>query len=204
MTLKSRAQAHPGPFHQPAGTDPQRSAKLARLNYFNGRLLSASDLTREQDYHLHARWRHNRLLHGQGIVTGLQVSVGDAAGGSTVTIQPGFAIDPLGREVVLGEPVSGNLPATGAVLILVRYLEQASGSMPTPAGHGDPADSAMPDLIEEGAEVLLEAEGASTEQSGEGTAGSEGGAGNAVPLARLYHSRGKWRLDHHFRVPRSS
>lgn len=180
--------------------DLQATDTLARLNYFNGRLLSASDLTREQDYHLHARWRHNRLLHGQGIVTGLQVSLEEGTGGPTVHIQPGVAIDPLGREVVLGDPFSGSLPATGAVQVLLRYLEQARGSLPLPTGFGDGSEAALPDLIEEAAEVLLLPEVASTEHPGQ----TAGGEGSPVPLARLYYSRGKWRLDHRFRAHRSS
>jgi hypothetical protein len=55
--------------------------------------------------------RHNRLLHGYGIVCGLAVRCGEAApeGGQPlrrfVTLQPGSAIDPDGYDLEVREPV---------------------------------------------------------------------------------------------------
>ena len=49
--------------------------ELTRLRYFHGRGLSALDLRREQAYHLERHRLHNRLLHGWGIVCGLDVEV---------------------------------------------------------------------------------------------------------------------------------
>jgi hypothetical protein len=41
-----------------------------RMGFFDGRLRSAEHLTVEQDYVLGRLRRHNRLLHGCGVVQG--------------------------------------------------------------------------------------------------------------------------------------
>src|SRR5580765_8856337 len=48
---------------------------LQRPNYFTGRLLTAADLTSEQEYHRRMHRYHNLHLHGVGVVHGLKVSV---------------------------------------------------------------------------------------------------------------------------------
>ncbi|MDQ1486203.1 MAG: hypothetical protein QOJ62_1896 [Actinomycetota bacterium] len=83
----------------------------ARVNFFDGQLLSADDFRTDQDYHRRMRYLHNRLLHGWGIVEGYEVE--DAAGG--VVVGSGVAIDPLGRELVLPEPARIDLPPEAAV-----------------------------------------------------------------------------------------
>jgi hypothetical protein len=71
-----------------------------RPRYFSGRLLTAEDFEAEQSYHLEARRRDNRHLHGWGVVSGLGVT----AGGGGVVVEPGLAIDGLGRAIVIPEP----------------------------------------------------------------------------------------------------
>ncbi|MCU1656713.1 MAG: hypothetical protein JWO57_1369 [Pseudonocardiales bacterium] len=82
-----------------------------RVNYFDGQLLSADDFRTEQHYHRSMRYLHNRMLHGSGIVDGLDV---EDAGGA-VLVRPGVAIDALGRELVLPESVHIDLPPEAAV-----------------------------------------------------------------------------------------
>src|SRR4030095_8648163 len=55
-------------------------APISRPNYFSGRLLDAATLAAEQDYQREMRRRHNRALHGYGVVSGLDVDI-DASGG---------------------------------------------------------------------------------------------------------------------------
>ncbi len=71
-----------------------------RVHFFERQFLRAQDFVDEQDYHLDRRHRHNRALHGAGIVEGLIV---DRKAGSPeeVTVLTGWAIDPEGREIVL-------------------------------------------------------------------------------------------------------
>ena len=67
-----------------------------RVHFYHGMLLTAEDLAAEQDYHREMRYLHNRL-HGFGIASGLDVGVSRGK----VRVEPGLAIDPCGREIVL-------------------------------------------------------------------------------------------------------
>lgn len=73
-----------------------------RVNYREGMLLTASDIEADQEYHRRMRHLHNRLLHGYGTVDGLDVAVD----GAQVHVSPGFAIDQLGREIIVTERLS--------------------------------------------------------------------------------------------------
>jgi hypothetical protein len=106
-----------------------------RNRYFTGRLLDAEDLNQEQEYLLEKARRHNRLLHGWGVVDGLGVEQGP--GKNRVTIGPGYALDPHGEEIVVDQPVTVDLSARlrGKRLhVAVRYDERPSGPAPAPAG----------------------------------------------------------------------
>lgn len=97
---------------------------LKRITYFNGQRLTAGDLTDAQVSTREMRWLHNRSLHGWGIATGLQVSgsVGDRA----VTVSPGYGIDCLGREIILGSPATVATPASFARGAEVQFYLVAS------------------------------------------------------------------------------
>ena len=73
--------------------------QLERPHFFTGRLLTAADLQDDQDYFRAKSRLHNRLLHGWGVVTGLEVS--ESAG--MLTISAGLALDCAGNELVLAE-----------------------------------------------------------------------------------------------------
>jgi hypothetical protein len=99
---------------------------LERPRYFAGRLLTPEDLADEQDYFRERLRRHNRLLHGWGIVSGLEV---EPAGSCTVTISPGYALDPSGEEIVVPEPTRHDVCKAGLVegatgYLAVRYAEE--------------------------------------------------------------------------------
>jgi hypothetical protein len=72
---------------------------LERLQFFNGQRLSAPDLQALEVLNRELRWLHNQSLHQPGIGSGYAV-VGQK-GDREVTIAPGYAIDALGREIVL-------------------------------------------------------------------------------------------------------
>lgn len=72
---------------------------VERLTFFNGQQLVADDLQGLEALDREMRWLHNRSLHQPGIGNGFAVS--GAQGDREVTIQPGYAVDALGREVVL-------------------------------------------------------------------------------------------------------
>jgi hypothetical protein len=74
---------------------------LERLQFFNGQRLFADDLTALEAFHRELRWLHNQSLHQPGV--GYGFAVAGAKGDREVTIQPGYALDDLGREIVLTE-----------------------------------------------------------------------------------------------------
>ena len=63
---------------------------LQRVNYAHGQLLGVDDFRAEQDYVRRRLSRHNRLLHGVGIVCGLDVTVERDDDGSRVVDRAGF------------------------------------------------------------------------------------------------------------------
>ena len=69
-----------------------------RNNYYYGKLLTSKDFQNEQDYINNKRRLINRVLHGVGIVYGLDVV---AADDSSIILQSGMALDAAGREIVV-------------------------------------------------------------------------------------------------------
>jgi DNA-binding beta-propeller fold protein YncE len=77
--------------------------QLARNRYFTGKLLVERDFTDEQRYFLGKHRRHNQRLHGWGVVCGLRVKQhpNPACRSQYVIIEPGYAVDCCGREIVI-------------------------------------------------------------------------------------------------------
>ncbi|MCQ8119501.1 hypothetical protein [Methylomonas rosea] len=87
---------------QVADIDP----RLTRSHYFDGRLLTAEDLTRDQVY-LDQRLRELGRVLGSGIVAGLALSFDRFTG--LLTLEPGLAMTPAGRVLELGSRLIVNL-----------------------------------------------------------------------------------------------
>jgi hypothetical protein len=144
-----------------------------RTRFFTGRMLTAGDLSDEQDYHLATHRRHLRTLHGSGIVHGLRVEA-DAAGGA-ITIEPGIAIDAHGREIHLGGRAVLSIPAESAppAWIVLEYAERPID--PVPAATDGTMEASR---IEEGCRVVVAPS-----------------CGDGVSLARVIRDGGVWRVD---------
>ncbi|MEJ1961441.1 MAG: hypothetical protein WDO56_07815 [Gammaproteobacteria bacterium] len=135
------------------------ASNLERMRYFPRQLLTADDMRTEQEYFREKQRRHNRFLHGWGVVCGLQVVADPQAGVSAVQVCPGYALGPFGDEIYVAEPVrfdlaqcmaaSANRCVPGAVtdppavgetrdlIVGIRYAECPSRPMRTlPAGCG--------------------------------------------------------------------
>jgi hypothetical protein len=82
---------------------------LQRPSFFDGQRLLAADLNRTQSFHRELRWLHNRSLHNWGIAFGYEVT--GKRKQRTVTIQPGYALDCQGRELILAERQEMAIPA---------------------------------------------------------------------------------------------
>jgi hypothetical protein len=83
--------------------------ELERVVFFQGELLTADDLITLDSNNRELRWLHNRSLHNWGIGFGLDVQ--GAAGDTFVTVNAGYAIDSMGREIILSNPVQVPIPA---------------------------------------------------------------------------------------------
>lgn len=81
---------------------------LERTLFFNGQRLVAADLQDLETFDREMRWLHNMSLHQPGIGSGYAVS--GKKGDRQVTISPGYAIDALGREIILTMPVTEQVP----------------------------------------------------------------------------------------------
>jgi hypothetical protein len=122
------------------------TGKLLRSRYFPRQLVTASDLTTDQTY-FRELWRfHNRLLHGCGVVCGLEVLPGSADSEPSVIVTSGYALSPQGDGILVPEdqtiPIAK--PSAEACLDLepaqvrqnvyylaIRYQENGVKLMPT-------------------------------------------------------------------------
>ena len=80
---------------------------LERPRYFARQLITPAELNLEAEYFAERIRRHNRMLHGWGVVCGAQVCRVRAAEGVgaepwKVRVRPGFAIDGHGNEISIG------------------------------------------------------------------------------------------------------
>jgi hypothetical protein len=74
---------------------------LERVRYFPRQLLMADDMRAEQEYFRERARRHNRYLHGWGVVCGCTVEVVEDAKSPTVRVCPGYAVGPQGDEICI-------------------------------------------------------------------------------------------------------
>ena len=74
------------------------SRDLSRVRYTPRQFLGATDFSDEQGHHVGMRRRHNIAHHTWGIVHGLELVVEEE---DDLFVQPGFAVDGFGRELVL-------------------------------------------------------------------------------------------------------
>jgi hypothetical protein len=87
---------------------------LERVKFFNRQLLTADDMVTDQDYFRQKLRRHNRFLHGWGVVCGLEVTAVPTTDLPwRVKIDSGYALGPFGDEIYVAEPVYLNLARCG-------------------------------------------------------------------------------------------
>ena len=73
-----------------------------RARYFHGMLMTDRDFTEEQRYHVEKRKLLNRMLHGSGVVCGLEIKP-TICSSSKIVINPGLALDCNGNEIYVQE-----------------------------------------------------------------------------------------------------
>jgi hypothetical protein len=103
-----------------------------RINFFKGFLTTEKDWNDAERYHIDKRRLHNRMMHSAGIVYGfagdLRVTA-RARGDLSVEVQPGYAIDGMGNDLMIHDATIRNinleefkLPQT--IYIVLRYYEE--------------------------------------------------------------------------------
>jgi hypothetical protein len=98
---------------------------LERVRFFPRQLITPDDLTQDQEYFRSKMRRHNRLLHGWGVVCGAGVTTGE--GPSELAVQTGYILGPWGDEIVIEAPVTIDVCKEGL-----------DGNAATCAGGSDP------------------------------------------------------------------
>ena len=153
---------------------------VTRNHFYAGKLLAAEDFEQEQSYHRTKHRRHNRLLHGVGIVSGLAVSVEPRSDGgdASVVVSPGVAIAPDGEELVVCERATLDMCA-GKSLCYVTVA-----------------------LIERPANPTADGEASRTQETAEVAVLEDVPAGH-LPIARLLGDGGAWLVDTAFEAVRS-
>src|SRR5258708_4872421 len=148
------------PARGPAGA-------LKRPLYQPEHYLAYSDLCAEQQYLRQRLRRHNRYLHGWGVICGLWVAPGrDPRRPWEVLVCPGYALGPYGDEIFVGRRVSVDicdwtwlrpiiLQRTSPVAyVAIRYAEYAVRPVPAnPAACGCHDPVYVPSRISDGFKV---------------------------------------------------
>ena len=133
-----------------------------RNNYFFGKLMTVRDFESEQNYFNSKRRLNNKMMGGSGIVSGLDVILVD---NKTFSLEPGMALDYMGREIVVSEPYIRRLnvikgfeenKGKGIVYLCLGYKEDLKETTFSVAGSGKSSGvSEEFNRISEGYELFL-------------------------------------------------
>jgi hypothetical protein len=133
--------------------DPCGEPRAPKRNrYFTGKVLGARDLQDEQTYFLEKEILHARYLHGYGVVCGLRVRPTEPPQRWRLVVEPGLALDPCGREIVVPQAVEygfGRLEQRGPIYLVIEYCEVEADPMPVPGPPEGPQDSIEASRVEE-------------------------------------------------------
>jgi hypothetical protein len=167
---------------------------LERPRFFTGKLLTTEDLALEQQYFREKLRRHNRSLHGFGIVSGLKVTTDSGK----IAVDAGMALDCQGNEVVIGTTQLLSPPASNDnwrhAYVNIRYTEESTDPVATQG-------VVQASMIKESFEIVV-----GQENYNRGHRHLRGrwfacGAPHALTIAKLKHSSQGWRVDRRYRPP---
>jgi hypothetical protein len=170
---------------------------LKRNRFFTGKFLTAEDLALEQEYFREKLKRHNRYLHGFGVVVGLEVS----RRGSAVVISPGLAIDCQGNEIVVPEPLEQSVPSPGlgsTIFLSISYMERQTDPVPVALPNGSEMENSR---IEESALAVFEKGNANQGHRHLKGRWRACGESHGLTIAKLRFSSGQWRIDRRRHAP---
>lgn len=172
-------------------------SSLERPRFFSGRLLTAADLALEQQYFREKLKRHNRSLHGFGIVSGLKVNVNSGQ----IIVNPGLALDCEGNEIVIREAQSIQPEALTATTegrrtayVNIRYVEE-SCNLVLVSGVEEAS------TVKEGFEIDLLQQNHNRDHRHAHARWLTCGKPHALTIAKLKHSVQGWRVDRRYQAP---
>ncbi len=167
---------------------------IKRPHFFSGKLLNCGrSQPNEQQYEIGKSKRHNRYLHGFGIVTGLEV----AAKSGRIVISPGLALDCEGNEILVEttQVIEPPKPCEWRTAFLnVRFVELETDPLP---GSGKEQHAA----IIEGFEFAFAEENCNRGHRHLRARWLGCGQPHALTIAKLRNSAGGWRVDRGYRAP---
>ena len=174
------------------------SPSLKRSRFFSGKLLTLEDLALEQQYLREKLKRHNRSLHGFGIVSGLKVTVNSRQ----IVVEPGLALDCEGNELVIEtaqsvvHPLTTGEPHTAFVNVrfVAECIDLASTVRPAEA-------SDLTANLTEAFELAVEQENCNRGHRHLRARWLTCGQPHALTIAKLRHSAQGWRVDRGYRAP---
>jgi hypothetical protein len=152
--------------------------------------MTVQDFTAEQEYHVGKNWLQNRLIFGAGVVMGLECSIERGR----LAIQPGVAMDCLGREIVVTERQRIDVPEEPEELIVSLFYEERKVAFVPAIQGGDLAQEIEATMIEEGFKVVFGDESSTADHVRRGKRWKACGEDHPVPLARLRRMRGGLRV----------
>jgi len=167
---------------------------LERPRFFSSKLLRTEDLALEQQYFREKLSRHNRSLHGFGIVSGLKVTTDSGR----IAVDAGMALDCQGNEVVIGTTQLLSPPASSDnwrhAYVNIRYTEDSTDSVTTPG-------VAQASKIKESFEIVVVEENCNRGHRHLRARWLACGEPHALTIAKLKHSSQGWRVDRRYRPP---
>lgn len=167
-----------------------------RNNFFAGKVLTAEDLELEQDYFREKLKLHNRVLHGFGVVSGLDVS----ERGGKLIVKPGLAIDCEGNEILLVAPRVESLPESNSgmsVYLAIHYRELPRNPIP----QLELDELCHSSWVEETCALAFESQNPNQHHRHVRGRWQACGKSHGLVLARLRNAAKEWRLDRRLRRP---
>ena len=170
------------------------SRSPVRTRFFPGKQLTVADLTPQQYYLLEKLKRHNRSLHGFGIVSGLRVTTDSGR----IVVDAGMALDCQGNELVIQNVQTLSPPATtessNTAYVNIRYTEDNSDPVPI-------SEATKHSTIREGFEIVIGRENCNRGHRHVRARWLSCGEPHALTIAKLKHNSQGWRVDRRYRPP---
>lgn len=115
-----------------------QSYPVRRVKAYDGMAVTAAVWDAAHDFHRSLLEVHTSFAHGFGVLHGLEVIAGEPAD-RQIYIQPGIAVDPLGRTIILSEQRAYDLRSVeGMIYIVLSFGESQPRNDAVQAGDDAP------------------------------------------------------------------